>query len=252
MIRTLFEAFFGWFFALFSSKPKRLTSGDLPVEFRSRVQGLSLRVDRATMMARIEPMLHLVGVLENRGDNVVHEISFAITAYRDETAVGGQDQEIVAAHHAALHAGDSHAFDLKIALKSDTNRVVVSTCEESAERARPQRPSPEAKIDWPAGMPPGIDLVFRERKNETHRFGDGRFAYCHLSLEVENGGRDVNVLKLDLRFFDGQGREVDKRETLAAWAGGPPLKRGERRLVHVISKVPANYTGYLGQVADVH
>lgn len=251
MIRTLLEALFGWFFRMFSSEPKRIGAGNLPVDFETSVAGLTLRVDRATMLARVEPMLHVVGVVQNFGDQVVREMFFEVEGISGEESRGRGDVEVIGTHQAALQPGDSHAFDFKVALRGDVQRVSIRATGLDAERARPARPSKEAPVDWALACPSGVAVVFRERLHEVRKFGDGTQGFCHLSLEVENSGREVKVLKVQVRFMDDTGEVLDNREALVAWAGGPELKGGERRLVHVISKVPSNYSGYSGTVVEI-
>ena len=252
MLTRLFDLLFGWIGKLFGSKtPKALPAPDIEVEFSSHVDGLTLRVDRATMLARVQPMVQLTGVVTNSGERVVRELSVVFHASRHGVSVGRFDSEILGSHQGNLRPGDSQAFDVTFPVRSDANGVVVTTDRVDVVPFQPVAAPVEAMLDWQANVPVGVAIVFRERLREFRPFGDGRQGFCHLTLEVDNQGQAVSVLKLEIAFFDAGKKLLDQREVLAAWTGGPPIHSGERRLVHVISKVPSSFRSYSGAVVDV-
>ncbi len=249
MITRLFNALFGWFFSLLGPKKKLLEQESIPVV--TYIKGISFRTDRAVFMARAQPFLLVSGTFFNQGDQTISLLGIKITAFDGQNAVGESDTEVIGSHQANLQPGDSQAWEFRMPLTQTSNRIEISTVE--MEYAPPIKapPTKEARIDWDMKVPAGVLVVFRERLHKTQAFGDGTRLFCHLTIEVQNSGRAVKVLKLDLKFLDQNDKVIDTREALAAWTGGPAIEPGERRLVHVISKVPENYSYYAGRVVEV-
>lgn len=250
MIKTLFDALFGWFFALFSTRQKALPTPEIKVIFSSHLSGLSLRVERATMLARADSVVHLTGVVINDTSHAIKKLSVVLHASHRGQSVGKMDFEMVESHQASLLPGDSHAWEIKMPIRTDADQITVTTDTVDTESPR-ARPSKEAAVTWDLRVPNGMALVFRERQHESFHYGDTHNGFCHLTIEVENLGREVSVLKLIVTFFDNAEEVIDEREVFAAWAGGPKIMTNERRLVHVITKVPSSYTSYLGRVVEI-
>lgn len=249
MITRLFNALFRWFFSLFGSKQRLLTQESIPVV--TYIKGISFRPDRAVLLPRTEPILLITGTYFNQGDQTISLLGVKVTAFDGQNAVGESTTEVIGSHQANLQPGDSQAWEFRMPLKDSSNRIEISTVEMEYAPAIKAPPTKEARIDWDMKVPAGMLVVFRERLHKTQAFGDGTRSFCHLTIEVQNSGRAIKVLKLELKFLNENDEIIDTREALASWTGGPAIEPGERRLVHVISKVPENYSYYAGRVVEV-
>lgn len=248
MIGKLFKALFGWLFSAFRSENKLIANDS--VEVATYIKGVDFRPDRAALVVRNEPILHLTGTFFNQDEATIELLEVKITAFDGQNVVGESETEVVGSHQADLQQGDSQAWEFRMPLKRAANRAEISTVALDHSTEKKAAKIGEAKIDWDVKVPMGVAVVFNERLHRTQAFGDGSRLFCHLTVEVQNTGSSVRVLKLELSFFDKENKTVDTREALAAWTGGPALQPGERRLVHVISKVPSNYSHYSGRVVE--
>ncbi len=249
MITKLFNALFGWIFAIFKTENKRIAQDQISVE--AYLKGLDFRPVQCAMLDRSEPILLLTGTFFNHGQNTIKRLDLKVSAFDGQELVGSSEAEVVGSHQAELRHGDSQAWEYRMPVSRNASRVELSSMEIEYSPMTSAPPAREARINWEDKLPSGVLVVFRERLHRTQAFGDGTQAFCHLTIEVENSGRALAVLKIAVSFFDKENNVIDTREALAAWKGGPPIQPGERRLVHLISKVPSNYSHYSGRVSEV-
>ncbi len=249
MITKLFNALFGWLFAIFKTENKRIARDQISV--LAYLKGLEFRPVRCAMLDRAEPVLVLTGTFFNHGEDTIKRLDLKVSAFDGQVLISSAETEVVGSHQAELRHGDSQAWEYRMPVSGHVSHVEISAVEIEYSAATSAPPSREARINWEDKLPSGVLVVFRERLHRTQAFGDGTRAFCHLTIEVENSGRALGVLKLEVSFFDENKKVIDTREALAAWKGGPPIEPGERRLVHLISKVPSNYSHYTGRVTEV-
>jgi hypothetical protein len=249
MITKLFNALFGWLFGIFKSENKRIAQDQISVQ--AYLKGLDFRPVQCVVLARSEPILLLTGTFLNHGEDTIKRLTLKVSALDGQTLIASSEAEVVGSHQAELLHGDSQAWEYRMPVNGNVTRVEISSVEIEHSELTTAPPAREARIDWEGKLPSGVLVVFRERLQRTQAFGDGTRAFCHLTIEVENSGRVLEVLKIEVSFFDEENRVIDTREALAAWKGGPPIEPGERRLVHLISKVPSNYSHYSGRVTEV-
>ncbi len=100
------------------------------------------------------------------------------------------------------------------------------------KQAAPPKYETSKKLDfeWLSSRPPNYNIEVSERFSKyTTSFGND--AYCNIIFEVKNTGNvDINLLKLELQWFDANGKVLQSKDFYVNSTSNPKIKREQIRL----------------------
>lgn len=91
-------------------------------------------------------------------------------------------------------------------------------------------PSPEISPVWSQYRPANVNIVVRERLKRTAYHG-GKDTHNEFAWEVKNTGNvSIKSLKAQIKWFDGNGQEIQANDTWLVTTSEPPLRTGDVRV----------------------
>lgn len=234
LIQKFFEAIFGIF-----RRP-----GDArimpPIPLALSHESFEIRVETSHVVKTSANSWHMVAAAKNIGQGAWQDLVLEAEFLDGETPLSVEREELQRGQ-APLLQGDTLPIDIRM------------PCPEGATKVRATLKGDKGPAEAPQTKPVLTHerVKISERQHEVRWFGDGQNGFAHLTLEVENTGRALGLLKLRVSSTRKDGSVIDERTALPTYQGAPALLKGERRLVHVITRVPKDYGTYTVVVEEI-
>jgi len=238
---TFIQKLIGAFLALFQ-KPASSAPLLPPMPLSFKTEGFKIRVETSHIVTTKIATWRISAAAQNDGKSAYQELKLRASFYKESELLGEVDEELQRGQ-ALLFPGDTLPIDLRMPLPEGTTRVVATLVGETSDESEIK--STPVKL----AMPPGLSL--RERQHEQHWFGDGNQGFCHLTIEIHNEGKPIKLLKLNTKFKLKNGDVCEERTVLPTYEGAPTILQGERRLAHVIARVPKSYGTYELEIGEL-
>lgn len=239
---TFIQKIIGALLALFQ---RPLQAGPIlpPMPLTFNTDGFKIRVETSHIVTTNLATWRISAAALNEDDVAYDELKLRASFFRNSEHLGDVEEELQRGQ-ALLFPGDTLPIDLRMPLPEGTTRVVATLIGERSEDA--EISATPISLIMP---PPGISL--QERQHVQHWFGDGSQGFCHLTIEIHNEGKPIKLLKLNTTFKLKSGDVCEERTVLPTYEGAPTILQGERRLAHVIARVPKTYSSYELEIGEL-
>lgn len=235
-------------------RPQRPEDQSPPVAVKVEANGFQVRVEASLAVTTKLVTWHFVGAIRNDQNDQVSNLVMEVKFFKDSTLLSTETVELQRGQ-APMVQGDTMPLDVRVPMPADADRAVAHIRGDRGP-AKPPKTQDVPRLSWNQ-QKPLKSLVFKERLHEVHWFGDGSRGFCHLTLELTNNepshpsrGR-LKLVRLKVVFEDVAGAVLEEREVLPVYQGACPILSGERRLAHIIVRVPKSYASYRVTVEEV-
>lgn len=235
-------------------RPRRPENQSPTVPIRVEADGFHVRVESSLAVTTKLVTWHFVGAIRNDDSDQISDLVMDVEFFRGSTSLAKESVELQRGQAPMIH-GDTMPLDVRVPMPADADRAVARVRGDRS-KAGALKTQDVARLGW-GTLKPVKSLEFKERLHDVHWFGDGTRGFCHLTLELTNNeplhavrGR-LTLVRLKVAFEDLAGVVLEEREVLPVYEGASPILSGERRLAHVIVRVPKSYASYRVTVEEV-